>query len=61
MYKLVDGRVDKIEATTFSKLGMTENDIEEFLRTNIDMICDDEESMLIVGRQVRNQEGGAAI
>ena len=31
-----------------------ESDIEELLRKNIDMICDEEESMLIVGKQVRN-------
>ena len=37
---------------------MTENDIEEILRDSIDMICDEEESMLIVGRQVRNEKNG---
>jgi hypothetical protein len=37
---------------------MTENDIEEILRNSIDMICDEEESMLIVGRQVRNEKNG---
>ena len=37
---------------------MTENDIEEVLRNSIDMICDEEESMLIVGRQVRNEKNG---
>ncbi|WP_338786228.1 hypothetical protein [Metabacillus sp. FJAT-53654] len=35
-----------------------ENDIEELLRCNIDMVCDEEESMLIVGRQVRNAHHG---
>jgi len=37
---------------------MTENDIEELLRKNIDMICEEEESMLIVGKQVRNAQLG---
>ena len=36
----------------------SENDIEEVLRNSIDMICDEEESMLIVGRQVRNEKNG---
>ncbi len=54
MYKLKDGVAEKIEAVTFSSLGMQESDIEEILRDNIGMICDDEESMLIVGRQVQN-------
>lgn len=58
MYKLCKDKVAKIEPLTFSELNMQENDIEEMLRKNIDMICDEEESMLIVGRQVRNAELG---
>lgn len=37
---------------------MTENDIGEILRNSIDMICDEEESMLVVGKQVRNEKNG---
>lgn len=37
---------------------MQESDIEELLRQNIDMVCDEEESMLIVGKQVRNAQLG---
>jgi RecB family endonuclease NucS len=48
----------RIEPVTFSELNMTENDIEEILRNSIDMICDEEDSMLIVGRQVRNEKNG---
>lgn len=48
----------KIEATTFSKINYLESDIEELLRKNIDMVCDEEESMLIVGKQVRNLRYG---
>lgn len=40
----------RIEPVTFSELNMTENDIEKISRNSIDMICDEEESMLIVGR-----------
>ena len=48
-----------IEETTFADLNMLERDIEEMLRLNIDMLCEtDEESMLIVGKQVRNAQNG---
>lgn len=58
MYILKDKQPIKIEETTFSELCMKENDIEEILRKNIDMICDDEESMLVVGQQVKNESNG---
>ncbi|HHY08730.1 MAG TPA: hypothetical protein GX530_09490 [Corynebacteriales bacterium] len=58
MYCIKGKRAEKIEPVTFSDLGIQENDIEEILRCNIDMICDEEESMLIVGRQVRNEKYG---
>lgn len=54
MYQINKTTATKIEPLTFSELNMTENDMEELLRNNIDMICDEEESMLIVGKQVRN-------
>jgi len=47
-----------LASVTFAELNMKENDIEELLRKNIDMICDEEESMLIVGSQVRNAARG---
>ncbi len=56
MYKIDGKQASRIEAVTFSELNMTENDIEEILRNNIDMICDEEESMLIVGKQVKNEK-----
>ncbi len=34
---------------------MVEDSVEEILLQNIDMICDDEESMLLVGQQITNQ------
>ena len=58
MYILNHNQPSKIEATTFADLHMKEKDIEEILRKNVDMLCDDEESMLIVGQQVRNVSSG---
>ena len=58
MYNLKSKKVTKIEKVTFSDLGLLESDIEEVLRTNIDMVCDDEESLLIIGRQVKNEKNG---
>ncbi|MBA2861833.1 hypothetical protein [Methanococcus maripaludis] len=58
MYSITNKKAAKVEATTFSQLGMNENDIEEILRCSIDMLCDDEESLLIVGRQVKNEKNG---
>lgn len=48
----------KVEPVTFAELNMTENNIEEILRNNIEMICEEEESMLMIGRQVRNEKNG---
>jgi len=58
MYSIKGKKAVRIEPVTFSELNMIENDIEEILRNSIDMICDEEESMLIVGRQVRNEKNG---
>lgn len=59
MYIMEDDRqLLKMEAVTFAELGMRESDIEEILRKNVDILCDDEESMLIVGQQVRNESSG---
>lgn len=58
MYNIKSKKAVKVESVTFSELGMQENDIEEILRGSIDMLCDDEESMLIIGRQVKNEKLG---
>lgn len=58
MYNIKGTQGMRIEPVTFSALNMLESDIEEILRINIDMICDEEESMLIVGRQVKNAKNG---
>jgi hypothetical protein len=58
MYQYKNKKTERIEPVTLSELKISENDIEELLRTNIDIICEDEESMLIVGRQVKNEKNG---
>lgn len=58
MYILKGNKAEKIDAVTFAELGMQESDIEEVIRCGIDMICSDEESMLIVGQQVKNEKRG---
>ena len=58
MYSISGNGPEKIKPITFSDLGLKENDIEEILRINIDMLCDEEESMLIVGQQVKNIKQG---
>ncbi len=58
MYRITCKEAERIESVSFSELGMQESDIEEILRCNIDMVCEDEESMLIVGQQVQNEEKG---
>jgi len=45
MYNIKSKKAVKLEAVTFSELGMQENDIEEILRCSIDMLYDDEESI----------------
>ncbi|PYZ96406.1 hypothetical protein CR205_11825 [Alteribacter lacisalsi] len=58
MYKIRGNDVETLEPATFSELGMSENDIEELLRLNISMLHDEEESLLVVGKQVRNEKQG---
>ncbi|QTN00762.1 hypothetical protein ERJ70_16635 [Sediminibacillus dalangtanensis] len=60
MYHVTSDKVIKIGETTFSELNFKESDIEELLRKNIEIICDEEESMLIVGKQVRNAQLGTS-
>ena len=54
MYSLKGKIPTKLEAISFSELDWKESDIEELLRRNVDMLCDDEDSMLIVGQQVQD-------
>lgn len=50
--------IDEKQDLTFKELGLVETDLEEFLRKNIEVICDDEESLLIIGQQVKNTSNG---
>lgn len=49
---------DKMEELTLKTLGITEANLEEFVRKNIGLIFPDEETLLVVGQQLRNQQGG---
>ncbi|WP_078427484.1 hypothetical protein [Alkalihalobacterium alkalinitrilicum] len=48
----------ELKKLTFKELGIKENDIENFLKHNLDLLVGDEESLLIVGQQVRNKQNG---
>ncbi|NLB54696.1 MAG: hypothetical protein GX811_02835 [Lentisphaerae bacterium] len=58
MYYLTNQKITKIDPITFSELDLREENIEEMLRKNIDMLCDEEESLLVVGQQVQNASSG---
>ncbi|WP_032078994.1 hypothetical protein [Clostridium drakei] len=47
----------EIESTNFKSLNLREEHIEEFLRKNIEIIFE-EETLLVVGKQVVNKENG---
>lgn len=47
----------EVEELTFKELNLKEAHLEEFLRKNIGQLFGDEESLLIVGQQVIDQEG----
>src|SRR5947209_4450165 len=56
--------IEKPSALSFLKLGeniqnkpFTEKDLEEFIRSNIGILFDDDESLLIIGQQVRDTTG----
>lgn len=58
MYNIKGTKAEKIEPVTFYELNMLESDLEEIIESGIEMLCDDEESMLVVGRQVKNSKNG---
>ena len=49
---------DKMEELTLKALNITEANLEEFVRKNIGLLFPDEETLLVVGQQLRNQQGG---
>lgn len=48
----------EVEEITFSDLDLKENQIEEFLRRNVEVVFGDSETLLIVGQQVSNTARG---
>ena len=67
--KRIEMTPDEIEELSFSdiplqsdgtSLRITEADVEEFVRRNIQVLFPQDETLLIVGRQVVNKEGGRA-
>ena len=56
--EIIKGEVREL---TMKDLGITEADLEEFVRKNVSVLFpDEEETLLIVGQQVRNREAGRA-
>ena len=49
---------DKMEELTLQLLGVTEANLEEFVRKNIGLLFPEGETLLVVGQQLRNQQGG---
>lgn len=47
----------EVQEVTFSSLSLKESDVEEYIRRNVGDILEDE-TLLIIGQQVRNQENG---
>ncbi|MEI4282038.1 hypothetical protein [Tetragenococcus halophilus] len=56
MYLLSKNNLEEIEPITFGEMNIQEKDIEEMLRQNIEIITDEEESLLIIGDQIKNKE-----
>ena len=56
MYLLSQNNLEEIEPVTFGEMNIQEKDIEEMLRQNIEIITDEEESLLIIGDQIKNKE-----
>jgi len=51
----------EVTARSFKNLKITEADLEEFVRQNIEVLFpDSDETLLIVGQQIRNKEAGRA-
>lgn len=57
MYFIKNKEAIPIEPTCFSGINMNEHDVEELIKKNTNLIAEDE-SMLIVGQQVRNSSNG---
>lgn len=52
---------EEIYEQTMKEIGLTEADLEEFVRKNVEILFPDgEETLLIIGQQVRNKAAGRA-
>ena len=56
LYWLSEINLKEIESITFAEMNMKEKDIETLLRQNIEIITGEEDSLLIIGEQVKNKE-----
>ncbi|WBX81547.1 hypothetical protein PD280_07565 [Virgibacillus salarius] len=48
----------EVEKTTFKDLGLREAQLEEFLASNLELLVEDDENLLLVGQQVRDISSG---
>jgi hypothetical protein len=44
MFHIQNSKAIKVDAMTFSELGMQESHVEEILKNSIEMLCSEEES-----------------
>ncbi|MFF3023951.1 hypothetical protein ACFVRR_15050 [Gottfriedia sp. NPDC057948] len=49
---------DQFHSLTFKELGIQESDIEEFLSDNLQLLVDEDESLLLIGQQIQNTHRG---
>lgn len=57
MFKIKNGKIEKEEDVTFASQKLKECNVEELIRNNIDLLFD-EETLLVIGQQVANEERG---
>lgn len=63
MYLLKDknfkkGKLVEMTRTNLKNLELKESDLEELIRNNVELLIDDNESLLIIGQQVKNEQLG---
>ena len=58
MYLADKYKLSKLDSKTLKELKYKESDLEELLRANIEILSGDDESLLIVGQQVRTKAKG---
>jgi hypothetical protein len=55
MYSYNIKKLDEVKTKTLKELKIKESELEEILRANIEVLTNEEESLLVVGQQVRNK------